>query len=166
VMLLYGAVLLVGAATGGSDPLQPLARISVGSGGVASAAEQHQGLQFKRVKDLQQFRQELQAAANQGRPVMLDFYADWCVSCKEMEKYTFSKPQVQQALAGTTLLQADVTADNAADKALLRHFGLIGPPSILFFGPDGKERRAYRVVGYMNASDFKKHVMEALQSEG
>jgi len=165
VMLLYGAVLLVGAATGGSDPLQPLARVSASGGGVASAAE-HQGLQFKRVKNLQQFRQQLQAAAKQGRPVMLDFYADWCVSCKEMEKYTFSKPKVQKALAGTTLLQADVTADNAADKNLLHHFGLIGPPSILFFGPDGKERRAYRVVGYMNASDFRKHVMDALQTEG
>ncbi|MGA7800075.1 MAG: protein-disulfide reductase DsbD, partial [Gammaproteobacteria bacterium] len=164
VMLLYGAVLLVGAATGATDPLQPLARVSVTSGGVASAAE-HQGLQFKRVKDLQQFQQQLQAASSQGRPVMLDFYADWCVSCKEMEKYTFSKPQVQQALAGTTLLQADVTADNEADKALLRHFGLIGPPSILFFGPDGTERRPYRVVGYMKAADFRKHVMEAVKSE-
>jgi thiol:disulfide interchange protein DsbD len=85
---------------------------------------------------------------------MLDYYADWCVSCKEMERYTFSDASVQAALAGTLLLQADVTANDAEDQELLKRFKLFGPPAILFFGPDGRERPNYRVVGYMKAQHF------------
>jgi thiol:disulfide interchange protein DsbD len=85
---------------------------------------------------------------------MLDFYADWCVSCKEMERYTFTDPSVQQALAGAVLLKADVTANDAADQALLQRFGIFGPPTIAFWGPDGKERTQYRVVGFMKAAEF------------
>ena len=85
---------------------------------------------------------------------MLDFYADWCVSCKEMERYTFTDSQVKQSLASARLLRADVTANNADDQALLKRFGIFGPPTIAFFGPDGMERPQYRVVGYMKAAEF------------
>ena len=98
------------------------------------------------------------AASAQGRPVMLDFYADWCISCKEMEKFTFSDPAVQQALSGVVLLRADVTANDAQDQALLKQLGLIGPPAILFFAPDGKERAEYRLIGFLNAEKFLAHV--------
>ena len=163
VMLIYGGVLLIGATAGGSDPFQPLHRFAVtsGPGAQASASETGGHLDFRRVKSVADVRQAVAATARQNRPAMLDFYADWCVSCKEMEKYTFSKPQVRKALDNAVLLQADVTDNTVADKALLKHFGLIGPPSILFFGPDGQERRGYRVVGFMNASKFAAHVEKA-----
>jgi thiol:disulfide interchange protein DsbD len=93
---------------------------------------------------------------------MLDFYADWCTYCIKMEEYTFSDPGVQQALSGVTLLQADVTANDATDLALLNHFNLLAPPAILFFGPDGMERHNYRLVGFMGAEDFLAHVQGAL----
>jgi len=85
---------------------------------------------------------------------MLDFYADWCVSCKEMEKYTFTEQAVIAALDDTVLLQADVTANTVDDQALLKRFGIFGPPTIAFYGPDGAERANYRVVGFMQAAEF------------
>ena len=97
---------------------------------------------------------------------MLDFYADWCVSCKEMERHTFTDPAVQQALATAVLLQADVTANDATDQQLLQYFGILGPPSILFFGPDGAERPGYRVVGFKRAGEFASHVRAAFGVEG
>jgi thiol:disulfide interchange protein DsbD len=96
---------------------------------------------------------------------MLDFYADWCVSCKEMEHQTFNDPAVHKALEQVVLLQADVTANDAEDKALLKHFGIFGPPSIMFFGPDGEERRAFRVVGYLDPQEFTAHVAQALHAQ-
>jgi len=89
---------------------------------------------------------------------MLDFYADWCVSCKEMEAYTFTDSGVRDVLAGTVLLQADVTANDEADQALLQRFGVFGPPTIVFFGPDGLQRQGYEVVGYMKATEFIQHI--------
>jgi thiol:disulfide interchange protein DsbD len=89
---------------------------------------------------------------------MVDFYADWCVSCKEMEKYTFTDSGVQQAVSTYLLLQADVTANDAADKALLKRFNLIGPPSILFFDTSGKERKELALVGFKPADEFAQHV--------
>ena len=97
-----------------------------------------------------------------GKTVMLDFYADWCVSCKEMEMLTFADPAVQAALADVVLLQADVTPNDDKDTELYKHFGIIGPPSIMFFDKDGVERRNYRVVGYMPADKFSQHVKRAL----
>ena len=107
---------------------------------------------------------ELAAAAAQNKTVMLDFYADWCIACKELEKFTFSKPEVQNALADTVLLQADVTANDDADKALLKRFGVIGPPSILFFAADGQELRPYRLVGFIKPKEFRSHVEQAFSS--
>ncbi len=89
---------------------------------------------------------------------MLDFYADWCVSCIEMEKLTFPDTAVKAALADTVLLQADVTANDDEDQALLQRFGVFGPPTIIFFGKDGLQRSGYEVVGYMKAKDFAAHV--------
>jgi thiol:disulfide interchange protein DsbD len=97
---------------------------------------------------------------------MLDFYADWCVSCKELERYTFSDSVVQATLADVVLLRTDVTADDARDQALLKALGLFGPPAILFFGPDGRERPEYRVVGYVEADFFEAHVRKAVSSGG
>jgi thiol:disulfide interchange protein DsbD len=93
---------------------------------------------------------------------MLDFYADWCTYCLEMEDYTFSDARVQAALAGTTLLQADVTANDSEDLALLNHFKLFAPPAILFFDTDRQERRDYRMVGFMDADEFLEHVQKAI----
>ena len=114
------------------------------------AAMQHR-LAFKRIKSVADLDRELAAAKAAGRPLMLDFYADWCVSCKEMEDQTFTDPGVQAELAHAVLLQADVTANDDVDQALLARFGILGPPTIVFFGADGTERKDFRVVGFMPA---------------
>jgi thiol:disulfide interchange protein DsbD len=146
VMLLTGAALLIGALAGNRDPLQPLAGLR--GGAIASEAPK---LAFEPVRSVAELDARI-AAVN--RPVMLDFYADWCVSCKEMERFTFSDPGVQAKLAGFTLLKADVTANSADDKALLARFGLFGPPGIIFFDAKGQENKQVRVVGFQDADKF------------
>jgi thiol:disulfide interchange protein DsbD len=159
VILIYGTLMLVGAAAGGKDTIQPLRGLIASSGGSEASH-----LQFKRIKSVADLQREVNAASAAGQPVMLDFYADWCVSCKEMERYTFSDPTVISALSGTVLLQADVTANDEQDIALLQgHFGLPGPPSIMFYGRDGKERKGFRVVGFKGPEEFAMHVRKALQ---
>lgn len=153
VMLLTGAALLIGALAGSRDPLQPLA----GLRGGAVAAESAR-LPFEPVRSVAELDARLAAV---DRPVMLDFYADWCVSCKEMEKFTFADPAVRARLAGFTLLKADVTANSADDKALLARFGLFGPPGIIFFDPRGKEIAGVRVVGYQEAASFLRSLERA-----
>ncbi len=162
VMLVYGVILLLGAASGGDDPLKPLRNFSL-AGGKTAAVATRQGPAFKSVKGLDGLQRELELAAAQNKPVMLDFYADWCVSCKEMERYTFSDPKVQAALTKGILLKADVTANDAQDKALLKAFGLIGPPSMLFFDRQGQEQREYRLVGFLEADAFQAHVERAFR---
>jgi thiol:disulfide interchange protein DsbD len=141
---LLGAVQLVGAASGGRDALAPLAHLRGG-------AQQH-ALVFTRVKTVAQLDAAL--AQTGGKTAMLDFYADWCVSCKEMEKLTFVAPAVQAKLANTVLLQVDVTANDADDKAMLKRFGLFGPPGIILFDRNGKEIADSRVIGYQDARKF------------
>ncbi|MBT8084053.1 MAG: protein-disulfide reductase DsbD [Woeseia sp.] len=158
VALVYGAALLLGALSGGHDPLRPLANLGMQGNGAAHEAS---GLEFQRVKTVADLERALRTAAQSGQPAMLDFYADWCVSCIEMERYTFTDPAVQAALANSLLLQADVTANDADDQALLQRFGVFGPPTIIFFGRDGGQRRGYEVVGYMKAQDFASHVRQA-----
>ncbi len=153
VMLLTGAALLVGALAGGRDPLQPLAALRAPAG-----QADHPRLPFSRVATLDDLDRRIKAA---GRPVMLDFYADWCVSCKEMERFTFADAGVRDRLAGFELLQADVTASSEADKALLARFGLFGPPGIIFFDASGRELADLRVVGYKDAAAFAAIVDEA-----
>ncbi len=144
--LLMGAALLVGALSGHREILQPLAGFR---GGALTGATPE--LQFQPVRSVADLDARLQAA--RGRPVMLDFWAEWCVSCKEMDQFTFSDARVQARLKDTLLLRADVTANNADDQALLRRFKLFGPPGIVFFDRDGEEV-AFRVIGYQPPEQF------------
>ncbi len=146
IALLFGIALLVGALTGGRDILRPLSGLRLGQGG--EAASHTPFVQIASVAELEA------AVSSAGRPVMLDFYADWCVSCKEMERFTFSDERVRQKLAGMLLLQADVTANNENDKALLARFGLFGPPGIIFFDRRGIELKDTRVIGFQSADKF------------
>ena len=150
----YGCALLAGAALGGSDPLAPLPQL----------AATGQELPFRTIKSVADLEREVAQARTAGRPVMLDFYADWCVSCKEMAKYTFTDPKVRATLDRAVLLRADVTRNDSDDQALLRHFGIYGPPTIAFYGADGAERRNFRVVGYMKPPEFASLVQLALSS--
>ena len=145
VLLLAGAAMLVGALAGSRDPLQPLAVLR------AQAAAPVNVPQFEKVNSIAELDARL---AQTDRPVMLDFYADWCVSCKEMERFTFSDARVADRMGQMLLLKADVTANNDAHKALLKRFGLFGPPGIIFFDGEGKEREGMRVVGFMKAEPF------------
>ncbi len=141
---LYGLALVTGAALGGTNPLSP----------IPAWAGTRQSLSFAPVRTVADLDRQVAQAARDRRPVMVDFYADWCTSCKEMEATTFLDPTVQQALAGTVLLRADVTSNDADDRALLQRFGIYGPPTIAFYGRDGHERARYRVVGYMKGAEF------------
>lgn len=153
MMLAYGLLLLIGFSMGNSNPLKPLQGFAVNN---AEAAEQ--GLSFERVTSLKELEARIkQAAANKQR-VMLDFYADWCISCKEMEAYTFKDPEVKASLAGFVLLQVDVTKNSDEDKALLTKYNLIGPPAIIFFDIDQQENSANRVIGYQDADTFIKTI--------
>ena len=158
VGVVYGILLLIGVASGSKDPLQPLDRLSAGGGG---AGAQEHALTFQRIKTVADLENAVAAAKAQGRPVMLDFYADWCVSCKEMEKFTFPDPGVQSVLANAVLLQADVTANDDDDKALMTRFEIYGPPTIAFYGADGVERKDFRLVGFVPAERFREHVQAA-----
>ncbi len=144
--LVGGIAMLIGAMSGAKDPLQPLAELGGAKPHPTSEA------QFQRVKSVVELDQRI-ATAN-GKYVLLDFYADWCVSCKEMERFTFADAKVQAQLKDTILLQADVTANSADDKALLQRFGLFGPPGIILFDRDGKEIKSFRVIGYQPSEQF------------
>ena len=162
IAVVYGVLLLIGTASGSRDPLQPLDRLSAGAGG-AGAAQEH-AIAFQRIKTVEELDRAVASATAAGKPVMLDFYADWCVSCKEMERFTFTDAAVQAALAGAVLLQADVTANDDADQALLARFEIFGPPTIAFFGSDGVERKNFRLVGFAPATRFAEHVKSAFAS--
>jgi len=145
VFAAFGMVQLVGVSTGGRDVFTPLAHLA--SSGIKKT-------EFVRIKS----SSELDAAITQaqGKIVMFDFYADWCVSCKEMEKFTFADPRIRSQLADMVLLQVDVTANNNDDKALLKRFQLFGPPGIIFFDKQGREIQGAHVIGYQNAEEFSK----------
>jgi thiol:disulfide interchange protein DsbD len=161
VMLVYGVLLMIGAASGGGGGvLQPLRGVAVASAGATPGLAAHA---LERVKGMAELEARIAEARAAGKPVMLDFYADWCIACKELEAFTFSDPGVRQTLARAVLLQSDVTENDAQDQAMLKHFGLIGPPAVLFFGPDGGERRGYRLVGFVPAEAFRAHAEKALR---
>jgi thiol:disulfide interchange protein DsbD len=149
---LYGVVLLAGAGLGSTNPLAPIPQF----------AEKQTHLEFKRFKTVADLQREVAAASQAGRAVMVDFYADWCISCLEMEHKSFTQPEVQAALKDVVLLQADVTKNDNEDKALYVHFGIVGPPTIAFYGADGTERRNFRVVGFMEAAEFAAVVRQAV----
>jgi len=142
--LLAGLAQGIGALSGARDPLQPLA-------GVLASSAGSQPVGFEVIRTSADLDARLRTA---GRPVMLDFYADWCVSCKELERFTFTDPQVRSRFAAMTLLRADVTANTAEDQALLKRFRLFGPPGIIFFDATGREIEGLRVIGYQPAEKF------------
>ncbi len=157
ISLVYGTLLIIGVATGQGTLLKPLNGVSGGGGsGQAAAVSDH--VTFQKVKGVENLEAALQSAQAQNKPVILDFYADWCVSCKEMEAFTFSDPTVAKQMKTAVLLQADVTVNDDLDKALLRKYGIFGPPAIMFYGVDGEEQRNARVVGFMPADEFSAHL--------
>ncbi len=154
-MLVYGIILIIGAASGGNNIFRPLDNLvtSNRAGEIRESA-----LPYQMIKGVDGLQSALEKAANENKFVMLDFYADWCITCKEMERNTFSDHAVQSQLGDFVLLKSDVTENNVQDKALLKKFNLFGPPAILFFDKDGFEKKSYRVIGFMDANDFVKHI--------
>ncbi|MDP2229448.1 protein-disulfide reductase DsbD [Methylotenera sp.] len=149
IVLIFGVALLIGALSGSKSALQPLNNFSIASG---NQSKNTPSLAFTRIASIAELEKKL--AETNGQPVMLDFYADWCVACKELEDLTFSDPKVQQQLRNTMLLQVDVTANTDEDKALLKRFGLYGPPGIAFFNGHGQEMTTLKTVGFQNADRF------------
>ena len=157
ILLVLGVLELIGAATGGDNWLKPLEGLRSHVSG-AAPAEEHAA--FRRIKSPVDLEEAL--AAYGGGGTMLDYYADWCVECKRMERNTFPDPGVQALMSELQLLQADVTANDEADQALMRNFGVIGPPAILFFDRNGQEMKAYRLVGYFEPDEFSAHLEKVL----
>lgn len=151
ILLVYGFALLIGALSGGSSVFQPLNHLKFSANNTQNVANAH-ALPFKKINSITALESALKQA--EGKPVMLDFYADWCVACKEMESLTFSDSNIQHLLNKTILLQADVTQNTAEDQALLKLFGLFGPPGIIFFNTSGQELASIRTVGFQNAERF------------
>jgi len=152
VLMVYGVLLVIGAANGNDNLFRPLQGIS------NSTYADSDSLKFKKIKSVDDLDRELAIAKQFKQVAMLDFYADWCIDCKKMERQTFQKKEVHTALEDVILLKADVTKNDELDKALLSRFNLPGPPAILFFGHDGLEHKAYRLIGFVNAKIFAQHV--------
>ncbi len=163
ILLVYGILLMIGAASGHVNPLEPLKNFKLGyQTHTETASKALSSSQFKLIKGISGLEQELAVASAQNKPVMLDFYADWCISCKEMEHFTFNEAEVKETLTHFVLLKADVTPNDEQDKALYKHFGIFGPPAILFFDTHQQEQQAYRVVGFMPANEFQQHLKTVL----
>ena len=164
--LLYGAALLFGALSSANSLIYPLRNFALapqqtvinGSGTLVSSAA-HGELEFVAVKGVDELDDLIKTAGNAGQPLILDFYAYWCVSCKEMEAFTFTDPRVMEEMQKAVLVRADVTKNDKLDRGLLKRFKLFGPPAILFFAPNGEEIRNGRVVGFMNKEKFHKHLV-------
>lgn len=156
ILLLLGVLEIIGAAAGGRDWVRPLH--GIGSSRELIAPD------FIMINNFAEFDRELAAASAAGKPVLFDFYADWCVDCKRMERYTFPEPVVRAALEGVVLLKVDVTDNNDQHQALLKYFGLYGPPATLFFDRQGQERRNYRLLGFQRADRFAEHIAQAFQT--
>jgi thiol:disulfide interchange protein DsbD len=161
VLLVLGILEFIGAAAGGDYWLRPLAGFKASVTG-APAAEH---ITFRRVKSVEDLEQSLSQASATGTGTMLDFYADWCVECKRMERNTFPDAGVQALLDGFQLLQTDVTANDGLDRELMKTFDIIGPPAILFFDRNGAEMKAYRLVGYFDPGEFSRHLQQVLAAQ-
>ena len=157
VLLLLGAIEIIGAATGEDDWMEPLDNISAGA---EQTTAEH--ITFQRVKSLQDLDAAVAQANQAGKPAMLDFYADWCVECVRMERNTFGEPEIQALFKQMQPLQADVTPNDKTDQVLMAKYGIIGPPAILFFDRHGNELRAYRLVGYFEPEEFAQHLEKVL----
>ena len=157
VLMVYGILLMIGAASGARDVFRPLSGLAMGGG-----QQQQAELVFRPVQSIEQLEQELQMARQQNQPTMLDFYADWCVDCVRLERTTFRDPAVIAAMEGVRLLKVDVTANTAEDRQLMQRFELFGPPAMIFFDTAGEELRDYRLVGYIGAGSFVSHAQGAV----
>jgi thioredoxin:protein disulfide reductase len=159
VMFAYGLALLAGAVTGASDPLRPLDPLMAtqpsGGGNTATTASH---AEFLRMESPASIRNAIRNASLDNRPVILDFYADWCISCKVMERNVFSDPQVTEAMEPYTLLQLDMTENTPEQQAMLNELGLFGPPAILFYSARGEELKNARVLGEMDRDQFLDHL--------
>jgi thiol:disulfide interchange protein DsbD len=167
ILMLYGIALFIGSLTGATDVLNPLEKVS-GSMQVVNmqGGSEYSGseLKFEEIKGLPALEAAVSSAVNEGKPVFVDFFADWCVECVRMENTTFKTPSVVSALSGYSLLRLDLTANDAADKAVLKKFSLFGPPALLFFGLDGQEIRNLRVIGYQDGAEFTKTIEKATKA--
>jgi len=161
VLVLLGTLELVGAAAGGDYWLKPLDKL----GRSASQAADHEQTVFRRIKSIEDLDAAITQASKQGKVAMLDFYADWCVECLRMERNTFHEPEVQVLLGEMQPLQADVTDHDETDQALMRKFGIIGPPAILFFDRNGEEMKGWRLVGYFTPEEFSQHLGSVLTAQ-
>jgi len=160
LFLIYGVAYLIGAAAGSNDLIQPLRGLSASIGN-SNQSVQH--VVFRQIKGREGLQLALNDSVRQNRTTMLDFYADWCISCKEMEKYAFTHPEVLAALGDASTLQADVTDNDKIDTELMSSLGIYGPPAILFFDANGQEIRHRRVVGEMSGEQFAAHVVATYQ---
>jgi thiol:disulfide interchange protein DsbD len=162
LFLIYGVAYLIGAAAGSNDLIQPLRGLSASVGG-NSSTQSEQRIVFRQIKGREGLQFALNDSIRQNRATMLDFYADWCISCKQMEKYAFTHPGVLAALGDTSTLQADVTDNDRIDSELMSSLGIYGPPAILFFDAGGQEIRHRRVVGEMTGEQFAAHIIATYQ---
>jgi thiol:disulfide interchange protein DsbD len=152
-MLFYGGILIFAAMSGKGTVLDPFNKRM-------SSNTSTETLQFIYVSNLSELADQLEKSKLENKTVMLDFYADWCVECKQMEKYTFSDLSVQYILSDIKLLKADVTKNNDDDKALLKYFELFGPPAILFFDHESKEIKSHRFIGFAKPKKFINHIRQ------
>jgi len=160
-ILLIGFIMIIGSSTGKSNLLSPLANL--GSGANTALVSEHKGIIFQPVKSIDDLTETLNQASKRKQVTMLDFYADWCISCKEMEEITFKNSEVKLKLSKVHKIQADVTANDNIDTELLKSFDIIGPPAILFFDDKGEELKNHRIVGYMDADKFLKHIAKVVK---
>ena len=154
MMMFYGGVLIYAAVSGGGTVLAPFDKR------ILSNNLTTETLPFVYIANISELNEQLQQSKLEGKSVMLDFYADWCVECKQMEAHTFSKPFVQEILQDINLLKADVTENNDTDKILLKHFGLFGPPAIIFFNQQSEEIKSHRLIGFAKPENFIKHIKQ------
>jgi thioredoxin:protein disulfide reductase len=161
---IYGVLLLIGAASGAEDPLRPLS--AFGATALVASGQPAEKAGWVAVANLDEVQVELARARQAGRPAILDLYADWCISCKVMERTVFPRPEVNSRLRQFHLLRADVTRNDADDKALLQAFGLFGPPSLVFFAEDGHELREARIQGEIGAEALSRHLQAVLDRHG
>jgi thiol:disulfide interchange protein DsbD len=159
MLLIWGATLLVGAALGATDPLKPLDIVTRSS---LASSQQATYSHFKTIHSLAELEENLIRAQQENKKVLVDFYADWCVSCKIMSKEVFEQAEVQNALQGWVLLKADVTQNSAQERALQQQLTIFGPPAVLFFS-DGKEIENSRLVGEVTKSQFLAHLQQYMQ---
>lgn len=169
LVMLYGIAIFIGSLTGATNIFNPLEKITASaqyvSTNAGSGRTEHE-LKFEEVKGLAELDDAMSRASSEGRPVFVDFYADWCVECVRMENTTFKSAAVFEAFADYKLLRLDVTANDELDKAVLKNFGLFGPPAFLFFGLDGQELKHLRVIGYQDEAEFTETIQKATKIVG